>query len=524
MKITLAQINPTVGDLAGNLAKHLAVAKEAANNQTDLLVFPELSLTGYPPEDLLLRPAFIQEVGEKLAEFASKMPNTACMIGHPYQENNKLYNACSVYQHGKLLARYYKQHLPNYGVFDECRYFTPGNTACVFTLNHIKIGLIICEDIWVDDTLQQAVKQGAQLVVIPNASPYETDKHQRRIELLSHRAKTHKIPLFYCNLIGGQDELVFDGDSMVFNQEGMLVQHAGVFTESQLSVDITQLTTPQNTVTYPAKIKTIYDALMLGLRDYVKKNGFSGVLIGLSGGIDSALTLAIAVDALGRDQVKAIFMPSRYTATISDEDTQILAKNLNVTLETYSIEPAYHTFLSMLPAITGITTENIQARCRAILLMALSNQSGFLVLTTGNRSELAVGYCTLYGDMAGAFAVLKDVFKTEVYALARYRNQLNSVIPERIITRAPSAELSYDQRDEDSLAPYPVLDDILARYLNQHQSKRGIIAAGHAPALVEKIIQLVRNSEYKRRQSAIGPHINHHSFGKDWRYPITNRY
>lgn len=532
LRIVLAQLNLTVGDIQGNLEKHIRAANSARDEHAaDIIIFPELSITGYPPEDLLFRQSFLLEAHQALQTFINEIKNIHCVVSHPHATSSGLHNSCSLIYNGAILGRYAKQHLPNYGVFDEDRYFIPGNSPCVIPINGIPVGLVICEDLWFPGPIQQAAAQGARIILAPNASPFEINKHDMRVATISKRAKLEHLPVVYVNSVGGQDELVFDGGSMVFNENGEVSQFAGFFNEILLPVDIEVSSTQTNVETKPAVIpedlEKIYQALVMGCRDYVVKNGFPGVLIGVSGGIDSALTAAIAVDALGKDRVRAIIMPSRYSADISLEDAALLVKQLHIQSETISIEPTYKAFLqTMAASFTGkkedITEENIQARCRAIILMALSNKFGHLVLTTGNRSEIAVGYCTIYGDMAGGFAVLKDVPKTLVFELARYRNSKSHVIPDRTIARPPTAELAPDQKDEDTLPPYSILDQILESYLNLGESSEEIIARGFDRDVVMKIIRLIHKSEYKRRQSAVGTRINNKSFGKDWRYPITD--
>jgi len=531
LRIILAQLNLHVGDINGNLEKHMRAAITARDDLSgDIIVFPELSLTGYPPEDLLLRKAFLAEANAALQKFTSEIKGIYCLVGHPHTDNQNVFNSCSLIFNGNIIGRYSKQRLPNYGVFDECRYFVPGEASCVLAINGINAGLIICEDLWKIGPTREAAAQGAHIILSPNASPFEIDKHEQRVSVLAKRARYDRLPIFYVNHVGGQDELIFDGGSMVINADGDLCQFAGFFNETLLQVDVDISATPtiaSANISIQREEERIYQALVLSVRDYIDKNHFPGVLVGVSGGIDSALTLAIAVDALGKDRVRAILMPSRYTADISLQDAEKLAHNLGVAIETISIESTYQCFLeSLAPSFADkkpdITEENIQARCRAIILMALSNKYGHLVLTTGNRSEMAVGYCTLYGDMAGGFAVLKDVPKTLVYQLAAYRNHLQPIIPQRIIDRPPTAELAPDQKDEDTLPPYPVLDSILECYLNQSQSIDDIVTLGFQRDIVVNVVNMIRNSEYKRRQAAIGPRINHKSFGKDWRYPITN--
>jgi NAD+ synthase (glutamine-hydrolysing) len=534
LRIVLAQLNLLVGDIAGNLQKHIQAAVTARDEMSaDIIVFPELGLTGYPPEDLLLRKGFIDDANVALQQFIAEVKGIYSVISHPYRTPQGLFNACSLINNGSIAGRYAKHHLPNYGVFDECRYFIPCNEPCVVPINGIPTGLVICEDLWQPGPTQQAAAQGARIILSPNASPFEVDKQVKRMAVLSKRANDNHVAIVYVNNVGGQDELVFDGGSMVINEAGKLCQFAGFFNETLMPVDMditpAQIHIESTPIILPSDEEKIYQALVLGVRDYSEKNHFPGVIVGVSGGIDSALTLTIAVDALGKDRVHAVMMPSRYTAEISNEDAINLVRNLGVKSETISIEPIYKRFLESLAASLAekkpdITEENIQARCRAVILMALSNKYGNLVLTTGNRSEIAVGYCTLYGDMAGGFAVLKDVPKTLVYQLATYRNQRHPVIPKRTIDRPPTAELAPDQKDEDSLPPYSVLDKILECYLNQSQSIDEIVAVGFERAIVTKVVNLIHKNEYKRRQAAIGPRINHSSFGKDWRYPMTNGY
>lgn len=531
LRVVMAQLNLKVGDITGNLEKHIRAAIKARDElNADVIVFPELSLTGYPPEDLLLRKNFIADAQSALQKLTADIKDIYCLVGHPTQSSKGLLNVCSLIYNGNMLGQYAKQHLPNYGVFDEKRYFVRGHGHCVVPIKDIYTGIVICEDLWTPGPTREAADHGARLILAPNASPFEIDKHEQRMMVLNKRIKHDPIPIIYVNHVSGQDELVFDGGSMALDEKGNLSQFAGFFNETLHPVDIDVHATPR---IEPAKIQVakkeerIYQALVLSVRDYIEKNGFPGVIVGLSGGIDSALTLTIAVDALGKDRVRAVMMPSRYTADISNIDAVELADKLGVATETISIEPAFDQFIkSLAPSFKDkkpdITEENIQARCRAVILMALSNKYGHLVLTTGNRSEIAVGYCTLYGDMAGGFAVLKDVPKTLVYELANYRNRLEHVIPERTIHRPPTAELAPDQKDEDSLPPYSVLDRILESYLNHGNSIDQIVKEGFDRDVVTKIVNLIRRSEYKRKQAAIGPHINHKSFGKDWRYPITN--
>lgn len=534
LRTVLAQLNLTVGDIDGNLGKLIEAAHTARDTyKADLIIFPELSITGYPPEDLLLRKSFIQAAADALNTFKSTVQGIHCLIGHPYQTSHGLFNSCSLIYNGTILGRYSKQYLPNYGVFDECRYFTPDNAPCVIPINGIPVAIIICEDLWHRTPTHQASTQDARLILVPNASPFESDKQERRAAVIAKRAKAANAAIVYVNCIGAQDELVFDGGSMVVDHTGQLCQHAGFFNETLLPVEIeiSSTETKINTApfTLPSLEKRVYDCLVLAVRDYVHKNGFNGAIIGVSGGIDSALTLTIAVDALGKENVLAVYMPSRYNASISHDDALAIANNLGVEHSVISIEPSYTQFLEALaPSFAGkkpdITEENIQSRCRGVILMSLSNKLGRLVLSTGNRSELAVGYATLYGDMVGGYAVLKDVPKTLVYRLAHYRNQIHPDIPERTLDRPPTAELAPNQKDEDTLPPYSILDPILDCYLNQTKSIDEIITLGFEQKIVEKIVYMIKKSEYKRRQAPPGAHINHQSFIRDWRYPITSKF
>lgn len=535
LRIINAQLNLHVGNLPGNLQKHLTAITQAQNeHQADLIVFPELSLTGYPPEDLLLRPAFIDECELTLQTLAAQVGDVYCIVGHPVRSGNKLFNASSVLHQGRITHTYLKYHLPNYGVFDEKRYFNAKNgDACVFTVKGIHIGLIICEDIWGDGPLEKSIAAGAQMVIVPNASPFEMDKHEQRVALLTKQAKHHAVPIVYVNNVGGQDELVFDGGSMVMSNDGRMSHFAGFFAEKLLPVSVQQvngqikIATQNQAINIATVNERIYQALVLGTRDYILKNQFPGVIIGLSGGIDSALTAAIAVDALGKERVHGVYMPSRYSSEISQTDASELASRLGIQFSTFPISNAHDALLQTLssaihPHAADITDQNLQSRARAVILMALSNSSGKLVLTTGNRSEVAVGYCTLYGDMCGGYATLKNIPKMLVYSLAKYRNQLQEVIPVRTIQRAPTAELAPNQMDQDSLPPYPILDAILECYLDRSMGIEEIIAQGFERATVQKVLAMIKRNEYKRKQSALGPQIQATSFIKDWRYPVTN--
>jgi NAD+ synthetase len=530
MKIAVAQINSVVGDLSGNAAKILRYAEEARQGGATLLLTPELSLCGYPPEDLLLRDGFNRACDQALQALATQLSGIAVIVGHPHESGGHHYNAASVLRNGEVIATYYKYALPNYAVFDEQRYFDAGSAPCVFEHEGVRFGLNICADVWTPMAMRNAREAGAQVMLVLNASPYAMQKQENRYRALRERIGENALPVIYANLLGGQDELVFDGGSFALNADGALAALAPRFEETLLQVEIgADLRVSGSCAPEMSEEAEVYAALCLGVRDYIGKNGFPGVLLGMSGGIDSALTLAVAVDALGADKVHAVMMPSPYTAQISLDDSREMVRILGVRYEELSIEPIFQSYLAGLEtALAGLapdtTEENLQARIRGNLLMALSNKFGSLVLTTGNKSEMTVGYATLYGDMAGGFAVLKDVSKLLVYRLARYRNSLGKVIPERIITRPPSAELRPDQTDQDSLPPYDVLDAIMACYVEQNLSIQEIIARGYAEADVRRVVRLIRISEYKRRQSAVGIRVTERSYGKDWRYPITARY
>jgi len=533
-RIQIAQINPLVGDIAGNAERLISASVAARDAGADLVVFPELALTGYPPEDLLLRPEFMRRVESALAHIASEAVGITLVLGYPRAAVGGLFNVAGVWRDGELVAEYAKQHLPNYSVFDEKRYFQSGSTATVFEHCGLRFGLTVCEDMWQEGPVAQAVEAGAQVLLNINASPFHAGKLQERESLVGRRASGHGLPILYANLVGGQDELVFDGASFVVDREGRVVQRAPAFAEAELCVvidrdsdDVVRIQSAEDDRPEPDPDAVIYDALVLGVRDYVRKNGFGGAVLGLSGGVDSALTLAIAVDALGADRVEAVLMPSRYTADMSNEDALEEARLLGVATRTIPIEPAFLAFLDMLePAFAGqpadVTEENIQARCRGIILMAISNKSGRILLTTGNKSEMSVGYATLYGDMAGGFAPIKDVPKMLVYRLARYRNRLGEAIPERVLTRAPSAELRADQTDQDSLPEYESLDAILRLYIEEDEGIDAIVAQGYPDELVRRVARLVDRNEYKRRQAPPGVRISKRAFGRDRRYPITS--
>ena len=532
LRIAIAQLDFLVGDVAGNARRVLEAAAEARDRLgAAAIVFPELTLSGYPPEDLLLRRDFLATVESILDDLAAKLFGITAIVGFPEVTDAGIFNSAAVIADGAAQHIYRKQHLPNYGVFDEKRYFLPGHAPCVFELAGVRVGLTICEDIWRSGPVEQAAHAGAQLILNLNASPYQAGKIREREAVVRERVTAAGIPLIYANLVGGQDELVFDGASFVMNRHGQITTHAPEFQTSLIAVDFSRgihLEPLPGTITPPLPDDaSVYQALVTGIRDYVRKNRFKGAVLGLSGGIDSALTLALAADALGPEQVEAVLMPSRYTADMSNEDAILEAEALGCRFHTIPIEPAFNTFLDMLaPSFAGLppdtTEENIQARCRGILLMAFSNKTGKILLTTGNKSEMSVGYATLYGDMAGGFAPLKDVPKMLVYRLCDYRNSLSPVIPQRVIDRPPSAELRPDQKDEDSLPPYPVLDAILERYVERDESIADIIAAGYPEHDVIRVARMVDRNEYKRRQAPPGVKISRRAFGRDRRYPMTN--
>jgi len=536
LRIILAQINLCVGDISGNTEKIIRGIESARNEfHADIILFPELTVTSYPPEDLLLRSALHQQVSEALERITESARGIIVLVSHPEKKNDHLYNACSVLRDGELLNTYYKQILPNYGVFDEKRYFTEGNSNVLFEVKGVPVAITICEDIWEPGPAHNVAAAGARLLLNINASPYYTGKTARRQKILQQRVSETGLNIVYLNLVGGQDDLVFDGNSMLIDSRSNIQQCATPFSESLIPVEFSlqdggsfHLPEQQSIETLSDE-ESIYRALVLGTRDYIHKNGFKGALVGLSGGIDSALTLCLAVDALKKENVEALIMPSRYTASMSVEDAELLATNLGIKAHIISIENPFSAFNDVLqPLFAGltadITEENIQARCRGILLMAVSNKTGKMVLSTGNKSELAVGYATLYGDMAGGLAPLKDVSKMQVYALSSLRNKKTPDIPVRIIERPPSAELREDQLDQDSLPDYETLDRILLRYIELDQSPAEIIKAGFDNETVQEIVRLVDRNEYKRRQSAPGIRITKRAFGRDRRYPITSGY
>jgi NAD+ synthase (glutamine-hydrolysing) len=544
LSICTAQLNFVVGDLPGNAQKIIAAAHEAHAAGARLLLTPELALCGYAAEDLYLRPAFLaacEDAVQQVARETAGLQGMAIVLGHPQRraQGGLCHNAASVLRHGVVEQTYAKQELPNYQVFDERRYFVPGDAPCVFTVEGVRVGLLICEDAWFAAPARRAAAAGAEVLAVINASPFHLGKSGDRESVMRERVRETGLPLVYAHLVGGQDEVVFEGRSFALQADGALAGRGPGFQEKllfckaqqaqgalKIEADVAPMGTPE---------ADLWSALVLAVRDYVGKNGFPGVLLGLSGGIDSALVLAIAVDALGADKVRAVMMPSPYTADISWIDARDMAARMGVRYEEIAIAPPFETFKAALaPVFAGrpedTAEENLQARIRGTLLMALSNKFGAVVLTTGNKSEMATGYCTLYGDMAGGFAVIKDVAKTRVFALARWRNAHDpygtcaNPIPERIITRPPSAELRPDQKDQDSLPPYEVLDAILARYMENDEPLEAIVAAGYDRADVDRVTRLIRLNEYKRRQAPIGPRVTRRGFGKDWRYPITNRF
>jgi len=554
LKICVAQLNLVVGDLAGNAQKITAAARAAYQDGARLVLTPELSICGYAAEDLFLRSAFIaacDDAVKSLAAALADLKDLCVVVGHPTGGDQRTrsvavpsrWNAASVLREGQVIATYAKRELPNYQVFDERRYFTPGQGVCVFEVGvpgeQFKVGLLICEDAWFAAPARETAQAGAQLLAVINASPFHVGKGYEREQMMRQRVADCGLPLVYAHLVGGQDEVVFEGHSFILNADGSVAGRAPSFIENSLLAQVEKAQGAIKISSPMAPERTpdadLWDALVLGVRDYIGKNGFPGVLLGLSGGIDSALVLAIAVDALGKDRVRAVMMPSPYTADISWIDARDMAQRLGVRYDELSIVPEFEAFKATLAGeFKGLaedtTEENIQARIRGTLLMALSNKFGGIVLTTGNKSEMATGYCTLYGDMAGGFAVIKDLVKTTVFRLARWRNvhdpygTAREPIPERIITRPPSAELRPDQKDQYSLPPYEVLDGILERYMENDEAIDAIVAAGFDRADVERVTRLIKINEYKRRQAPVGIRVTHRSFGKDWRYPITHRF
>ena len=532
IKIALAQLNVMVGAIEQNVDKIIASAQEAKEQNASLMVCAELTLTGYPPEDLLLRRGFISRVERELERLCETVVDIDVLVGYPRRIDGCLYNAAGLISGGKIIVEYFKKELPNYSVFDEKRYFKPGKEECVINYKGLALGLTICEDIWHDGPVEDTVTTGAELIVNINASPYHTMKIPERRDVVCAKAKKVACPVIYVNQIGGQDELVFDGASFVCDADGKVIHQTDSFKETLSILDVQKnkevLTLKGSQMIAETGLEqSVYQALVLGVRDYVNKNGFKGVVLGLSGGIDSGLTLAIAVDALGADRVTAIMMPFKFTSDMSKTDAEQQAKMLGVEYHVVSIEPMYNAFVQQLePVFAGrkkdTTEENIQARCRGLLVMAYSNKMGHMVLTTGNKSEMAVGYATLYGDMVGGYSAIKDVPKTLVYRLANYRNSISPAIPERVITRPPSAELAPDQLDEDSLPPYDVLDPILELYVELDTPPADIIKQGYSAEDVKRVVSLVNRNEYKRQQAAPGVRITKKAFGRDRRYPITS--
>jgi NAD+ synthase (glutamine-hydrolysing) len=537
LRIALAQLNLVVGDVVANTGKILSTARTARDEQrADLVVFPELAVTGYPPEDLLFHSRLRYDVARAMARLKDDLRGVAIVVGYPEYDGDAIHNSAALIHDGELIANHRKQCLPNYGVFDEMRYFEPGAGPTVVAFRGFRLALTVCEDLWEAGPPAQARAAGAELLLSINGSPYDMRKRDRRLDVLARNVSRHGLPQVYLNMVGGQDELVFDGGSMVLDENGAVVHNAPGFEEYLGTVTFRREqkgAVPRcvdgKLITRRDGIAEIYEALVLGTRDYVDKHGFPGIVLGLSGGIDSGLVLAIAVDALGADRVKAVMMPSRYTADISLADASEEARLLGVDYDVISIEPIYQATVEALAGqFAGLpedtTEENIQSRCRGMVLMAISNKTGRMLLTTGNKSEMAVGYATLYGDMAGGFAPIKDCSKTLVYQLARHRNGIGRVIPERVLTREPSAELRADQKDTDSLPPYDILDPILEYFIEDDLSVDEIAARGFDRAVVGEVLEMVKRNEYKRRQAPPGIRVSRRGFGRDWRYPITSGY
>ncbi len=568
IRIALAQINSIVGDIEGNTQKIIKNIKKAKENECDIIAFPELAITGYPPEDLLLKPSFINKNLKYIKKIAEASKDIISIVGF-IDKDVDIFNAAAVMLNGEILTKYHKNHLPNYGVFDELRYFQKGNEITLLNIEGYKIGLSICEDIWYpENPINTQAIEGAELIININASPYYIRKAKIREEMLKVRARDNLVSLAYVNLVGGQDELVFDGNSLVVDPDGNIHERGKPFEEDLIMCDL-ELDTifrkqlkdnrlkelrasykreervneilidykikekftvlPEKIILENKEIELVYKALVIGLKDYIKKNGFEKVVIGLSGGIDSSLTACIAVDALGSENVKGVLMPSQYTSKESIEDAEELARNLGIETFILPIKDIFNAYLNELKPIfegtqPGHAEENLQARIRGNFLMALSNKFGWIVLATGNKSEMSVGYATLYGDMVGGFAVLKDVLKTKVYELAEYRNSISHVIPDRVLTKPPSAELKPDQRDEDELVPYPILDEIIKLYVEEDMPATEILKIGIDEETVKRIIRMIDNNEYKRRQAPVGIRITHRAFGKDRRMPITNKF
>jgi NAD+ synthase (glutamine-hydrolysing) len=535
LRIALAQLNLLVGDVRGNLEQIIGAARRARDElRADLVLCPELALSGYPPEDLLFHRGLRRQIEQALAELQSAVPEIGILVGYPEYAQGRIYNAAALLRDGQLLAQHRKACLPNYKVFDEKRYFAAGASPTLVDFDGFRLGVLICEDVWEPEPCAALRVLGAEALIVINASPYEIHKQREREQVLRARVRETGLPAAYANLLGGQDELVFDGNSFAMDAQGDVAMRAPAFEAGLYPVEFERAGT--GVVVRPGPMaaelrdeQSVYRALVTGVRDYVGKNGFPGAVIGLSGGVDSALTLAIAVDALGAQHVHAVMMPSRYTSQMSREDAAQQARALRVSLSTISIEGMFGATLAALAQeFAGLaadtTEENIQARCRGVLLMAISNKTGRMLLTTGNKSEMAVGYATLYGDMAGGFAPIKDCSKLLVYRLARYRNSLDAVIPERVLTRAPTAELRPDQQDTDSLPPYEILDPILEGFIEEDLSVEEICARGFERDVVARVLDMVKRAEYKRRQAPPGVRVSRRAFGRDWRYPITNGY
>ena len=536
ISIGIIQENPVVGDIKGNLElAKVAIKKLSIKNSPDIFLFTEMFITGYPPEDLILRDDLLNQAYDAVHELSHEKPESFIVIGYPKKEGNSIFNCAGVLRNNSIITEYRKQELPNYEVFDEKRYFQPGNSAGIFEVNGLRIALSVCEDIWHEKVINQAHENKANIILNLNASPFHLEKINERKKLISNQASKYSLPIVYANQVGGQDELVFDGTSMVMSELGTQVMQLAKFeTDQKIAEFVCEDGSNLKAINHediPEEdyLADVYQALVLGAKDYILKNNFPGALIGSSGGIDSALTAAIAADALGAEKVRTFMMPFKFTSDMSVEDAQELANNLGIKHSVIPIGDIYESFYKELSEEfkgqdPDITEENLQSRCRGVILMALSNKSGRLVLTTGNKSETAVGYSTLYGDTAGGFGVLKDVPKILVYQLSKYRNTLSEVIPERIIERPPSAELAPNQQDSDSLPDYDVLDKIIELYVEQDKSKTEIVSEGFDESIVKRVIRLIDISEYKRRQAPLGVKITSRGFGKDRRYPITNRY
>ena len=546
LTITLAQLNPVVGAITANIDKVRDARRKAAADNADLILCSELVVSGYPPEDLVLKPFFLDKVEAAVNEFAAETADggPAVLLTAPWRNNGETYNAALLLEDGKIAATRFKHDLPNYGVFDEVRVFEAGPMPGPMDFKGVRIGVPICEDIWTPDVPECLEESGAEILLVPNGSPYDIEKNDQRLQHAIARVSETGMPMVYVNQVGGQDELVFDGGSFVINADHSLAvqapdwQEAVLTTEWRRGVDGVWVCKGGVSEKPSEGLKSIYQAMTLGLRDYVEKNGFPGVLIGLSGGVDSAITAAVAVDALGPDRVRCVMMPSPFTSQESLEDAAEAAKLMGVHLDDVGIQPAMSAFEEMLEPIFGnaaadVTEENIQARSRGLILMGISNKLGYMLLTTGNKSEMSVGYATLYGDMCGGYSVLKDVYKTTVFELCHWRNQhkpegllgpVGRVIPERIITKPPSAELRPDQKDEDSLPPYDKLDDILRCLIEGEMSIEEIVARGHEPDTVQRVWHMLDLAEYKRRQAPPGVKITHRAFGRERRYPITNSF